>query len=138
MGALRRYRSDSLVIADKQGSRFSVFSGDGNFARSGVISQNHAALPFAVLKGSTGDGRLLVQTFDPTAAMVEPPHGIVTTIAELFSFDPVGTNAFSIGQFLGFQMFRGDTPMAFGPVPFGISSYQAGFGDRVYLLKTKL
>jgi hypothetical protein len=133
MGNLRRYRNDSLLVADNRGSRFSVFSPDGQFVRTGAIRQNEIALPFAILKGSTADGRLLVQTFDPTGGAMAQTPGIVNTMSELFSFDPDGANAISIGEFAGFQMFRGDTPLEFAPAPFGTSSYHAGFGNKIFV-----
>lgn len=133
MGSLSRYRGDSLLLAEKMDNRFSIFSADGTFGRSGRIRQPDAETPFATVIGSTANGNLLVRSYNPMDAATAPASGVVTAIVELFSQVPAGDSGISMGRFQGFQVYRGGSPMAFGPIPFGTRTVQAVFGNRIYV-----
>lgn len=133
MGNLSRYRGDSLLVAEKMDNRFSIFSADGVLGRSGRLRQAGGEMPFSTVTGSTANGNFLVRSYDPTGAANAPASGVITAFVELISQVPDGDSGKSIGRFHGFQMYRGRSPMAFGPIPFGSQTVQAAFGNLIYV-----
>ncbi len=128
MGSMFRYRQDSILFEHNHSNRFSVFANEGHYSRSGRFQQDGVDLPFMTLEGSTADGDILVQTFQPGGFVFSEADGVVSMNTEVLRFDADGIIANSLGVFEGLSMYRGASPMAFGSIPFASTTHVVGFG----------
>ncbi|MFQ5549740.1 MAG: 6-bladed beta-propeller [Gemmatimonadales bacterium] len=127
---LRRYRGDSLAIFDFRSSRITVLGPQGAIGR--VVSLRPASpdVPLVSLVDVFADGRFVVQGVD--FGFTDGP-GVVRRPYTIYTYNPDGTVAATLGVFPGFQFFRGSSPRSFGAVPFGRNTLFRAHGNRLFV-----
>jgi hypothetical protein len=123
---------DSLVVADLELARVSVFDPTGHLAREQRWG-NAANSPSSAVVGVFDDGSLLSRGFIQLG--YPPPHGLRRHPALFFHLAPDGTLADTVGEFLGGETYYLPTERGFRANPglFGQRLSFATAGNEVYV-----